>query len=326
MVIGIIGILIALLLPAVQAARESGRRMSCINNLKQMGLAVHTHHDATGYYPTGGWYSWSGDDNPLKPGDPLWYVPGNSWPVYDATNPAGTLPVGWPVQILKYIEQGTVFNEPDWEKVKGMTISLFFCPSRRGPTRNGMIGDNGYNNGLMDYASANPCGTVKPGEGQMLDDYWRGGMWLPVENQAYQGMIVRTRACPPARAKDVTDGLSNTLLIGEKMIPPYNYNSDASPNFAGDDRGWSDGWDFDIVRSTGFPPVRDVNYPNAAYYASPGPLWNRPYLFGSAHAHGVQFVFGDGSVHTISYEIDPVVFNNLGNRGDGNVIDMTQVN
>ena len=177
--------------------------------------------------------------------------------------------------------------------------------------------DNGYRNGLIDYASANPSDVVNPNEGQMLADYWRGGMWAPVENQRYRGIIVRSRACPPARVAEVTDGTSNTLLIGEKMVPPYNYDADVSPAFGGDDRGWSDGWDIDIVRSTGFSPVRDVNYPNPGYYSSPGPLWYRAYIFGSAHPAGANFVFGDGSVHTISFEIDPAAFNNLGNREDG---------
>jgi prepilin-type N-terminal cleavage/methylation domain-containing protein len=316
-VIAIIGILIALLLPAIQAARESARRLQCRNHLKQIGLAAQNFHNTHRHLPTGGWNSWSGDVNDG------WYIPGKMRPVYSASDPAGTLPVGWPFQILPFLEESSVLNEPDWNKVKATTITIFFCPSRRPPTRNARPSDNGFGNCMMDYASANPAASTTLSEAGMLGDFWRNAMWDPLPTpQSYYGMIVRTRAGPPARFKDVTDGLSSTLLIGEKFTPPYNYSSTEKPTFEGDDRGWSDGWDYDIVRTTGVPLERDRNYPSTLFYGSPGPkYWHFKYAFGSAHNSAMHFVFGDGSVHSIAYTVDRVMFNHLGHRSDGVVID-----
>jgi prepilin-type N-terminal cleavage/methylation domain-containing protein/prepilin-type processing-associated H-X9-DG protein len=114
-VIGIIAILTGLLLPAVQKVREAANRMSCQNNLKQIGLAFHLHHDALGYFPTGGWEWWT----------PPTYLNGS--PAVGAQQQAG-----WGFQILPYIEADNV-----WRGGAIVAIAtpnkLFFCPSRREP-------------------------------------------------------------------------------------------------------------------------------------------------------------------------------------------------
>ena len=87
-------------------------------------------------------------------------------------------------------------------------------------------------------------------------------------------------------------------------------------------RGWSDGWDFDILRSTGIAPARDYVCSPSQY--STGGLWREFIKFGSAHSSGMQAAFGDSSVRSISYDIDVKVFNSLGNRNDGQVVDASQ--
>jgi len=144
----------------------------------------------------------------------------------------------------------------------------------------------------------------------------------------YMGMVVGTKACSRIGFNDVKDGVSKTLLISEKFLPLDNYDGSGPfyggmvRPFEGDDRGWSDGWDFDTVRSTGLPPRRDEAVPANLY--NTGDNWRDYITFGSAHIAGIQSVFGDGSVHTISYDIDRNVFNKLGDRNDGQVTDASQ--
>lgn len=305
-VIGILGILMALLLPAVQSARESGRRMGCVNNLKQIGLAFHHHHDAYQIIPTGGEASWAGQDA------------SNPWSGYERGKLPlpPELPVGWAVQIVPFIEQQSVLNEPFWEFVKRRTIGLYFCPSRRSPVR-GL--SKGY--GLMDYAGATPAtdyGTPPVNNAGLSQAFWQGSDFNVVYDKPYYGMIVRTKATPLVGFKHVVDGLSNTLLVSEKYLPPRYYQGNGLSEYAGDDRGWTDGWDYDIMRSTGILPAVDSD--------DDATLDQHKYRFGSAHATALQGLFGDGSVHSINYEIDPLVFNNLGDRRDGNTLDLRSVN
>jgi prepilin-type N-terminal cleavage/methylation domain-containing protein len=320
-VIAIIGVLAGLLLPAVQSAREAGRRTQCVNNLKQIGQAFQNHVASKKYLPLGGMYSWSGDDNPDELNG-LWYRPG-------ALPGAENLPVGWPFQILPFIEEGNVLNEPDWERVKDMTFSLYFCPSRRGRTQNTKETDPGFLNGMMDYASATPAS--KPTDQRAMFDFWKGApdSFQIAPDTMYYGMVVRTKSCPPIGFNDVKDGTSKTLLVSEKFLPLDNYDGGGPffdgliRAFEGDDRGWSDGWDFDTVRSTGLPPKQDHAIP-AAEYNQPSLWWQERIRFGSAHSGGIQAVFGDNSVRTISYDIDRDVFNKLGNRNDGQMVDASQ--
>ncbi len=114
-VISIIGVLIALLLPAVQAAREASRRSQCMNNLKQIGLAFQNHHAAHQSFPSGGWD---------------WFYP----PTYEQGRPVtgSQQRAGWGFQILPYLEAQTVWNAGP-EQAIGTPVGLFFCPSRRSP-------------------------------------------------------------------------------------------------------------------------------------------------------------------------------------------------
>jgi prepilin-type N-terminal cleavage/methylation domain-containing protein len=333
-VIAIIGVLVALLLPAVQSARESGRRTQCVNNLKEIGQAFQNHVSNKNYLPTGGMCSWAGEQNNHKfcgidGDDTPWYVPGKLPAVEN-------LPVGWPFQILPFIEESNALLEPDWTKVKHMTFSFYFCPSRRGPTQSAKDTDPGYMNGLMDYAAATPAKGSD--DVAAFNDFWTGAAgpgvakgspdFYLVPQRMFLGMVIRTQACSPIGYNDVKDGTSKTLLISEKFLPLDNYDGGGPyfdgqiRKFEGDDRGWSDGWDFDIIRSTGIQPSRDAFRPASGY--NNGTMFRECIMFGSAHTSGMNAVFGDNSVHTITYEIDRDVFNKLGNRVDGQTFDASQ--
>lgn len=342
-VIAIIGVLVALLLPAVQSAREAGRRTQCVNNLKQIGQAFHNHVSVKNYLPTGGMCAWAGQGNnhaycAIKGDNSPWYVPGRSPKIDD-------LPVGWPFQILPFIEEGNVQLQPDWEKVKQITFPFYFCPSRRGPTQCTKDTATGFLYGMIDYAAATPSKLLKDltsgasADTAAIFTFWNGagGTGGPiaghedfdlVKDRMFLGMVIRTGACSPIGFNDVKDGTSHTLLVSEKLLPLDNYDGSGPyfdgqiRTFEGDDRGWSDGWDYDIIRSTGVQPSKDYAKPAADYNTDK--MAKECIMFGSAHTAGIQGVFGDGSVRTISYEIDRDVFNMLGNRVDGQTFDASQ--
>jgi prepilin-type N-terminal cleavage/methylation domain-containing protein/prepilin-type processing-associated H-X9-DG protein len=271
-VIAIVGILIGLLLPAVQKVRESANRAQCQNNLKQFGLAFHNHHDALNQFPTGGGDWW---DMPT-------YV--NGQPAVGSQQAAG-----WGFQILPYIEGdntwkgGGATNDVDRARVAvGTTNKVFFCPSRRGP-QTVVFTSPAYFNGqpttiaLCDYAASN---------------YEETG-------------VVLYRV--PTKMADITDGTSNTLLVGDKRL---NRQLLGQPQ-PDDDTGYASGFDADVSRYTNIAPAPDYNAPTG----------DGEKRFGSSHTGGFNVVLADGSVRMISYTIDPVVFSYLGNKSDGQVID-----
>jgi len=281
-VIAIIAILIALLVPAVQKVREAAARTQCINNLKQIGVAIHAHHDTLKVFPTGGTVPWANNAITLTP----------------TGVPAGpkTQEVGWGFQILPYIEQGSVYRITNYGTLQGTVIPIYNCPSRRAPAQHASQGGRA----LGDYCSVTPADSPNS-----WDQYWYGNIWGVPTTARYRGVIVRTQtASAPIGMAAITDGTSNTLVISEKRLDINNYE-------AGDwhdDSGWADGWDPDTVRYTGYAPQKD----------SAGGVSG--YEVGSAHQSGVHGLFADGSVRHITYSIDPTLFNRLGDRQDGNVI------
>jgi len=300
-VIAIIGILIALLLPAVQAAREAARIMTCCNQLKQMGLAVHNHLDALGVFPTAGDTPWPVLQDYMTSGRP------------NGPNKQG---LGWAFQILPYLEQDATYDIMRQDQLEKTANAFYFCPSRRPVMRQA-------SRVLMDYASATPGPWTSQGQVIMNSEngYWQdraSGTWDLVHGMTWKGIIVRTNwdirplpgreaGCTPALTPgQIPDGLSNTLMLGEKRLKPANY-------YSGDwcdDRGWTDGFDPDTVRSTAYPYGPDSD-------DSGDPC----YMFGSPHMGGMNACFGDGAVRLINYNIDRNVFNALGDRMDGHAVD-----
>jgi prepilin-type N-terminal cleavage/methylation domain-containing protein/prepilin-type processing-associated H-X9-DG protein len=271
-VIAIIAVLIGLLLPAVQKVRDAAARISCTNNLKQFGLAAHNHHVTHGHFPSGGW-DW------------------NEAPTYAAGQPlvGAQQRAGWGFQLLPFVEGDNIWRggpaATDRDRAVlaiGSPLKVFFCPARRAP-QTAQFSHPDYLGGvvaaraLCDYAGSNLEGT---------------------------GVLQRFQ---PARFADVTDGTSNTLLLGEKRINRAAMGKPGSDDIL----GYSAGWDADTLRRSDFLPRPDEN-------ATPGDSVKR---FGSAHSGGLNIAFADGGVRFIPYTIDKTVFGYLGHKSDGQVID-----
>jgi prepilin-type N-terminal cleavage/methylation domain-containing protein/prepilin-type processing-associated H-X9-DG protein len=177
-VIAIIAILIGLLLPAVQKVREAAARMKCGNNLKQIGIAFHAHHDTFGVLPNGGSNYY--DPRSFSSGTTPAIAPNQQW--------------GWGYQILPFIEQDNLYRLTSDAAVEVGTVPIYFCPSRRFPT---VV--NGF--GLIDYAGNGGTYTTT------------GYPW----GDGFNGVVVRTTR-GAIKLLTITDGTSNTVLAGEKQL------------------------------------------------------------------------------------------------------------
>jgi len=282
-VIAIIAILIGLLLPAVQKIREAANRMSCSNNLKQIGLAIHNHNDTTGYVPTGG----GGGDLP-----PTFLNPGQPAGVADQR-------AGWLYQLLPFVEQDAVYKGGNGATIADCQVNAikapikgYFCPSRKNPRV--------FNNGSNWYTPSNAAVHAQTDYAASIADNSDTNGFL--QHTWDFGGTIKLR--DPNKLTDMTDGLSNTLMAGDKRL-----NIAALGNFQGDDNeGYTSGWDHDIYRRTDLAPL-------------PDPIGgDGEQRFGSSHPGGFNGLLGDGSVRLIRYSINPTTFLNLGRRNDGQVL------
>lgn len=272
-VIAIIGVLIALLLPAVQAAREAASRTECANHLKQIGLAFHNHHDVHRRFPDGGEY-WN-TSRSLVNGSPR-VSPDQNW--------------GWPYQLLPYMEQENAWRLPNDQDVRNSLQENYFCPSRRRPQR---IFDSRYGDSCMiDYAGNAGTSRAGPSAGA----YGNG-----LDGAVVRRPIPNSGRSPSVRFAHITDGSSNTLLVGEK----YMQLDRIGERQADDDQGYVSGWDWDNIRWGFDPPAKDTIG-----------VW-LPDRFGSAHPTTMNGLRCDASVHTVTYQIDQPVFSALCTRDGG---------
>jgi prepilin-type N-terminal cleavage/methylation domain-containing protein len=327
-VIAIIGILIALLLPALQVAREAARRTQCANNLKQVGLAIHTFESSKKSFPQGGCIPWPGRGNNPNPWD--YDEPSNANWTKDMHD-AKYIGFGWPYLILPYIEQLGLSKLPDYKQIQRTSVPMYFCPTRRAPVVVTEAAAQNEQRYMMDYSAATPGPylptatdkfAVDTDNGRIINEFWKGHTWeVPVtspsrngmNNPQYYGIVVRTVTDPPTRVAQVKDGLSNTMLVSEKRLQKIYFDGSAARDgYSGvlwhDDRGWTDGWDPDVMRSTGFPPKED--HPNA----DDGDLG---YHFGSAHTSGLNVLMGDSRVTHVTYAVDRRLWNLMGDRREG---------
>jgi prepilin-type N-terminal cleavage/methylation domain-containing protein len=332
-VIAIIGILVALLLPAVQAAREAARRSQCQNHLKQIALGMLNHESTHGHLPVGGW-------SPVRSGDP-------------DLGAGERQPGGWPYNTLPFVEEQALHQMgaglPDAQKRQamlrrdGMPVSIYYCPSRRQarayPTNNvnwnypsGTASP--YPSARTDYAMSvgdaacnydTTVATCWPDPNSPNSPWWNTGVvWFavytakmpspnprvdrgnPNPNPPYDNVLVKL--------KHITDGTSKTYLVGEAYQNPDGYDNAGQPN---NDWPCYNGSQDDKERSTGY---HRVSYPagHPPTQDTPGvnPTSTR-FAFGSAHSAVFYMAWCDGSVQAVSYDIDLETHRQNGHRADG---------
>ncbi len=275
-VIAIVGVLVSLLLPAVQRARESARFAQCKSNLKQLGLSLHTYADSHRVLPSGYLY---------KPS-----LQGNA------------CGFGWGAMVLPYLDQASLYgtfnwNEPLWSNTnitpRMKRLSVFLCPS--------------------DSVSGTKYIQMGPAEQYAMGCYVAcfGPPDLDDTQEARWGLFSRNSA---TRFGDVTDGLSNTLMCGERQNGPFRLagahgvHFDYETTWAGAVREWTDPTDDHghmVLFQTGHNPNsiqsddRDVS---------------------TAHIGVAMFLLGDGSVRNIGENIDFMVYQALGTIAGGETI------
>mgnify|MGYP006279642053 CR=1 FL=1 len=294
-VIAIIAILVGLLLPAVQKVREAANNIQCLNNLKQIGLAWHSYSDQFKRFPTGG------SDNGV-------------YPTFQNGIPKGGFEQssGWAYQLLPFLEQENVYtggNKPtDLAKalfVAGTPIKTYFCPSRRPPTviRWGDATFPIMDVALCDYAAnAGTAYTVaQPGQPPIYSLTGEGRIASSISNDLWfvswidgpgDGVILSNYFNKEKRFSAISDGTSNTMLIGEKCMIIEKYASGTDD----DNQGTGGGMVQDIARYGNIQPERDYRMRN-------NETWTKK-KFGSAHFGGFNTIRCDASAFRVSYSVD----------------------
>lgn len=287
-VIAIIGILVSMTLPAIQSARETGRRTQCRNNLRNQGSAALQHLSQQKIYPTGGHgFTWVGDAD---------------------KGFTSKQPGGWQYNILPYIEESALHDlgkglpaaQKNIEHGKRIAtpIPIYTCPSRAR---------------AITYEGSNPpssnC-TLFNNTVARSDYAANGGSnkYISSNNASSKNQTSPIFHSSEIKDAHIRDGSSKTYLLGERHIEFRDYEK--SPPTIEDDQGWGIGYDQDVIRVTFAPPEQDaVNSGNI--------------VFGSTHTAAFNMAMADGSMKSISYEIDPAVHLSLGDRADGGPTDLS---
>jgi len=302
-VIAIIGILIALLLPAVQAAREAARRTQCTNKMKQIGLALHNYHASKGTLPFGcaNWKGWN---------------PG----------PGGTRTYGgtWAAMILPEIEQQAIYDRFDFDihmkdqpaEALEAVIDTYICPTDPGsaepivdsrcqagssnPRRRmglwymGSIGPT-----FMDYSPFCPGGK-RPWTCSDPDVFCCQGCNFGSSGPPGNSVGMFGRYGRSFRFEDVKDGLTSTIMLGETIPSHCGWNGAYASNF----------------------PVTGTSIPLNTMEKDTCSNWFRVCGFKSLHPSGANFAMGDGSVHFLNESIDYRLYNELGTRDGGELAEL----
>ena len=289
-VIAIIGVLVALLLPAVQAAREAARRTQCLNNLKQMGLALLNHESAKGHFPRGRWNIVPGDTSkhnvPDRPAD--------------KSNDHS-----WQVLALSYAEETNIAQQYDLKKAwfgadnrtpVSYPIEVFRCPSvpelERFDANFTSVakpagGDYGCTNGVgkNTWSSAQPSLGFYPGDLDGLNE----------DSDRVIGVLTKVLNRPPCEIREIADGTSTTVLIAEGAGKPDRYTKGRKGDINGNQStvtagsGWADPDSGFMVNSS---PIINFSNDNEIY---------------SFHDGGAHFCFADGHTRMINEAVDTIV-------------------
>ena len=290
--------LVALLLPAVQAAREGARRVQCANHLKQIGLAVHNFHDVNKAFPRSRMVCHHGT---------------------------------WAVEIWPFLEERAAAEQ--WDPIKSYQfqprrnvesqVSVYYCPSRRTPPQLSIASQEprgGFSGALGDYAS---CAGEAANATNFVWDYHprrANGIFL-CSGSVYLGPNCQSTNDPNleysgepfyVKIKTVSDGTSKTLLIGEKHVLS---EGQGYRNFNGADVYDTSIYNGDWLQTVG----RFAGMGCGLARSVDEPFGNRP-IFGGPHPGICQFVFADGSVHSLAVEIDEVLLGSLASRNDGAIL------
>ena len=314
-VIAIIGILVALLLPAAQAAREAGRKMSCGNNLKQMGIALHNYHETYKSLPHNGVFQWTRQSNN-----------GHTW---TRTSRGSVL-----LDLLPFMEQDQIYNALDFESeavtgpdlkfwfqtnpitgvmYRAEIIPSFICPSANIDPRTNFT-DPKTGPVISCYAASAGAQRITS-RGGWCNDYPGNVFGTGPADRAQDGRASKISGVFAmghwgARFRDITDGTSQTIAISEVLPHTSDYQQ----------RGWM--FCYATITGTSVP----INYPVIGLFERgfPGPEscthWQNvmtSVASKSKHKGGSQHVFADGSVHFIPENIDFLTLNRLGCRRDG---------
>jgi prepilin-type N-terminal cleavage/methylation domain-containing protein len=306
-VIAIIGILIALLLPAIQAAREAARRAECSNHLKQIGMAAQLHIDAQGHFPSDGWgYRWVGDPDRG----------------FGKNQPGGWIYNSLPYVELKALHQmGTGLPLATKKKVLGQLtatpISLMNCPTRRPPNAYPAVWSSTFNAYNADWVALHARNDYACNAGDNGPLNWDGPtsyqdaithQWPSWQKDLTGVSFLRSTVKP----KEVRDGLSSTYFVGEKYLNPDHYRTGLD---AADNLSMYEGYDWDVNRWANKDAPLLHDRPSLAAISS----------FGSAHANVCNFVFCDGAVHAVSYDLNVETHRRLAHRNDRMTVDLSTI-
>lgn len=271
-VLGILAVLIGLLLAAVHRVRETANRVGCANQLKQIGLALHQHFHARRLLPSNG--GWDGRQWISAANGGRCYVTVTEsqmsltfhWGVGDPGRSPRDQTGSWAYAILPYLEQQAMHQRREWRQ----PVTLYVCPSRRTPQ------------------------ALVPANDQY--GVYNGGGWPWCFTDYAGNALVLPNRPRCLRLDELSDGTSQTILVGEKALSPRNYTTGTwywdEPFFLGGSGGTQRG--FGTKPGEGTRVLRDRDTDNGLVYR---------YNWGAAHPDGAQFLMGDGSVHLLTFDV-----------------------
>lgn len=300
-VIAIIGILIGMLLPAVQQVREAARRATCMNNMRQLGIALHNHEGAFAALP-----------------------PGANFSPMGAIHDRGSILI----RLFPFIEQGNLFElfnlnaQPDFQlgpdglHLASRVISTYICPSYSGPLTYPNTVTGLHDRAVFCYsASKGPTAhNNSPSNSCNLWSAWNALALAPYNvTDNYAGVFHRRGERLPLSR--IHDGTSNTIFFGE-VLPTCSWHIQ---------RGWAHTNNGQGMTSTLIPInwINDnQNHPSGCYRPS---NWNAEFGFKSQHPGGVMIMMGDASVQFLPATVDFQLFQYLGAKEDGNVASLSGI-